>query len=1274
MERLTNEELTDLTIEELFDIYREEIDDKETDENLILAYDVPTTKTGKISYAKKNQKAYEEAKKLIIDDIIRCSRFMRKEETNLKTPDEAHEQLKKYIDSEEYKRNQELIKAQRQQIEQQRQQIEEQRKQIEELAKQTKAETSKLITEGIKSRVPRMPAIHEVPPPPAPPSLPPSFEPYGESDDFKRSHHQMNFNEYLKRTQESEILISPLIEYLNSNRNKWTLTFDQFKPSTLDSIKPHLVEWFKNKIGQLAINKHYKLQFRIKGDWKTVPLNGETYNQLLNKLESGSFVYDMEKMPTFEYEAGKEIKELPEWCLFDAIQIIPIERKPRNARFRINNDNGGHFFEYLADESLPAEVLEFLAKLQIFSSLSTDDKTQRKELNDCCFIYALQQTEHFTEEELNRFRLRIKSRYLSVSKLNEIANDQNKFKCVIHRIDPDDQNKHKSREIVIGPNNAVLTIEMNLFENHFFIHEKTPFTADYIKHIDEAPADAYNKRLRGDKWVSTNEAKRFMTSDKLVLELMKQNKFKPITYATAAILKTSLYDNIKDAEFPLEITDEKAVLKLIENKAPKTKNGSSNMTPPTYFYADFEADTSGEIHLPFMVCVDDATGEVRKCFKGPECAKEFLNFLPDGAVCYFHNFAYDWCMFNKYLTIQKVIKHGSKIYQATGFYDKKRLQFKDSLAVFMCKLETLPSSFKLEGIKKELFPYNYYTLERLASNIGIINEAGNHEIKRWTEKDYQTFNENIDAIEGCRVSETTFDMYKYAEFYCQQDVRILREAFEKLCDGFKNEFKIDVKSKLTTPAIAAEYFKQNVYVPNGNMFEVGGHVREFMSRAIYGGRCMCAYNRKWHSIKPISDYDAVSLYPSAMRRLWCVEGKPEVLNVIDGERVWSSMPDYLKQYNTKNGVGAFVVEIKIIKVEKHYAFPLIVQHTKDGNLNDDHLRGSELAHDNIKDGQSVVMVVDNIALEDLIEFQQISFQVVKGYVWNGKRDYKVQEVIQGVFDTRLKYKAEKNPLEQLYKLVMNSAYGKTIQKPVEFDLKYLSKKTSENEPISKFERYWVKNYNKITETVYENDKLAVVKVRKQINNHFNFSLFGIQVLSMSKRIMNEVMCLAFDLGCHVYYQDTDSMHIEADELPRLEKAFESKYGRKLCGKALGQFHSDFPTVGGHNEIPQAIESYFIAKKLYIDHLQDSTGETDFMVRGKGLTQKSIKSKAKREGGLMNLYNKLFNGDVLVFDLTDGQPCFDMTNGFTVSTKNEFKRRASTTYALGEREKYFSYAN
>ena len=51
--------------------------------------------------------------------------------------------------------------------------------------------------------------------------------------------------------------------------------------------------------------------------------------------------------------------------------------------------------------------------------------------------------------------------------------------------------------------------------------------------------------------------------------------------------------------------------------------------------------------------------------------------------------------------------------------------------------------------------------------------------------------DDIDMIHGCRIDENSFDMYKYAEFYCEQDVRILRLSFEKLTEGFMKEFNIE---------------------------------------------------------------------------------------------------------------------------------------------------------------------------------------------------------------------------------------------------------------------------------------------------------------------------------------------------------------------------------------------------------------------------------------------------------------------------------------------------
>ena len=691
--------------------------------------------------------------------------------------------------------------------------------------------------------------------------------------------------------------------------------------------------------------------------------------------------------------------------------------------------------------------------------------------------------------------------------------------------------------------------------------------------------------------------------------------------------------------------DEDYCTKLITNKEDKDKGKRK------IFFADFETDVSGDEHRPFLCILQNEDGTDTQIFKEGSCGKNMLDYLPDNSITYFHNLAYDIRMFAHY-GIRKSIIKGTRCLSANIQYKGKLLSFKDSLALFNCKLSQLPSMFGLGNIEKELFPYKYYTYTILAEgeilsdndeviSVGIISEAGKYEDNPWGEEEYKQFNINIDKI-GARVGENKFDMYKYAIFYCEQDVRILRESYNVFRSGFKSDFNIDVFNFISISSLANEVFRQNVYIPNGNLYKLGGHLRHFCSKAVYGGRCMCAYNKKWHIHANLCDYDAVSLYPSAMARLWTVEGKPKVIE------------SYQLNMDFLNKQTAYIVQIKITKVKKHYPFPLIVQKKCGLNLNDDNLK------------EEISMIVDNIYLEDLINFQGIEFELIKGYYWDGKKDYRIRDEIRKIFNKRVEYKKQKNPLQQLYKLIMNSCYGKTIEKPIDKEIVYVKGE----EKIKKFIK---KNYNSIVELVPLKDSIiTAVKQVVPIDQHFNFSLLGIQVLSMSKRIMNEVMCLAFDIGCRIYYQDTDSMHIVKEDLERLEKAFEEKYHRPLKGTDLGQFHTDFSSCNGREDVQHAIENIFLMKKMYIDKLLMSDNTIEYMFRGKGLTTKSILNVAKDKynNDLMALYEDIFNGKKITFDLAEKQTCFKMNKNFTVQTIREFKRKIKTKYEEGKDSEYF----
>ena len=144
------------------------------------------------------------------------------------------------------------------------------------------------------------------------------------------------------------------------------------------------------------------------------------------------------------------------------------------------------------------------------------------------------------------------------------------------------------------------------------------------------------------------------------------------------------------------------------------------------------------------------------------------------------------------------------------------------------------------------------------------------------------------------------------------------------------------------------------------------------------------------------------------------------------------------------------------------------------------------------------------------------------------------------------------------KLLMNSMYGKTIIKPIETDT--IIKDTKEY-----FEKYVSYNYNYI-DSVLEVKGRYYVKRVKSVMEHFNYVQCGVEILSMSKRIMNKVFDASNDCGVKIYYQDTDSIHINYDDVNKVVDRYKEKYNVELVGEELGNFHVDFDMKGATTEI------------------------------------------------------------------------------------------------------------
>ena len=126
-------------------------------------------------------------------------------------------------------------------------------------------------------------------------------------------------------------------------------------------------------------------------------------------------------------------------------------------------------------------------------------------------------------------------------------------------------------------------------------------------------------------------------------------------------------------------------------------------------------------------------------------------------------------------------------------------------------------------------------------------------------------------------------------------------------------------------------------------------------------------------------------------------------------------------------------------------------------------------------------------------------------------------------------KKENNPAQVVIKLLMNSMYDKTIIKPIETD-------TIIKDSQHDFEIYVSLNYNYIDLVLEVNVRYYIKKV-KSVIYHYTYVHAGVELLSMSKRIMNKVFEVSNDCGVKTYYQGTDSTHLKYGDVDKIANRY-----------------------------------------------------------------------------------------------------------------------------------------
>lgn len=846
-----------------------------------------------------------------------------------------------------------------------------------------------------------------------------------------------------------------------------------------------------------------------------------------------------------------------------------------------------------------------------------------------CLVHACKMSGQFSEPELDEMCRFIAQRITLITSLKKIGAYFN-TKFVVTG-----SNRHK---VEYGPKNATRVIDLGLYKEHLFLNELMPVTRYALKNWDQV----YNKFKHGQVR-KINRVERVvddqLSSISVVKALDELNAFEPLSWTDVDAIHAG-FNQIWAFDNKLEYCQE--FCPKFETKEPEIPESESII-----FYGDFESCTNGVIHEPFLFAMTGWGGFKKVIYFPPGTENQLWTQALIGTILegwnlyrnngdrmfiFFHNLDYDSSFILRFLgqyCVGALVTNNNTI---LGYNIKipkfdTTICFRDSYRYITAPLRNFGKMFNLE-IEKEIYPYNYYTIEKLQSiregRWGLVeeflNEIEPHKRDELQQKIQRFLNPN---------NSNELDVIGYSAYYCIIDCEVLRKGFDTFRKQLIEFTKLDPLNYFTISSIAySTLISKGVFEGCHN---VSGPPLFFIRKCVNGGRCMLRCNKQQLIDGPIADFDAVSLYPSAMKRLWTIKGLPKII-----PEDWSL--DTLRQNSND-----FFIEVELKRVPKELEFPLIAKQCGEFKVYDNQPVSS--------------LYIDNIWLEDLKTFHQIEDDDIvlkRGYYYNDGRNYLIQEVIQYLFDKRLEYKTQKNPLEQVVKLLMNSCYGKSILKPVLYEKRIVDDETLTRllsskrsavmafAPIDKSSNYLYK----------ENVKLKGVK---------GFPTFGVQVLSMSKRIMSEVMVTAQDNSIPIFYTDTDSVHMMENDIPKLATAFKEKYGRELIGKALGQFHSDF-SVAGQDGDWYSEQFIGIGKKCYLDILRDRNdpSKKEYHIRIKGIPTDAYYQICEDFGCTPEqLAHRLYRGEQITFNLlTNGRVSFGRTKGLGRTTRSEFKRQVS----------------
>lgn len=891
----------------------------------------------------------------------------------------------------------------------------------------------------------------------------------------------------------------------------------------------------------------------------------------------------------------------------------PLHEFTRVTYHKVKGRRRGGFFPYYNNTNID------LSRFGIYTKKQTKENK-----NEHCLVVAMKISKLFKEEEIKYITADLVVDYATSKTITKIAKD---LKCQIwvKKIFPEkkkyyDFYKHNKKQ------ETKRILKLGIIGKHYLYMDNVGVKLSELK--------------KGK--IQCSSKSNFISIHNFINKVFRLEKsifkkiFHKIIYDELAVnsLHRQKFQEIENLDYQQSEECYKT------NEETKLKNN-----PHRKLYFDFESDPTARPHKPYMVVVGehkrDNTYEYNLKDDGEDFVKLFFNFLVYYASkkkvrtlrLYAHNLAYDFQFLRTFGFILTHIGSMSNVYMSKIIYHGVTIILIDTYKMISQALHKFGSMFGLD-IEKEVLPYELFSGEYLHKDkmpMSVVEEYYKNKKEEHNRLDISQLKKNIEKLNLYTPDKKSFYHYKYSSYYCNRDVLVMKKGYIKFSQDVKKITGLDMFDYLTISSLSKNHFIHQGVLDG--CLAIRGIPRKFIDKSKIGGRVMIANNQKCIVNMNIADLDANGLYLSSMNEMGdkggTLMGIPKLLETTN--------------YNIIKKYDGYFIQIKITKVGKKYPFPLYC-----------FVRGGK--NDWTNELEDKVIVVNRFQLEGLIEFSKIEFEVIRGYYYDDGRNPKIKEVTQKLHNDRCVYKQPDNYnlIEKTYKVIGNGFYGKLIEKPHNTDTKLYNSK-------SKYKAAFRMNYFKVERGIENDiDKFYQLDLIKETDKHYNNVHIGSEILSLSKTIMNRVLCLCYDNNIEVYYSDTDSMPMNYDKLKLLEILYKEKYNTDLLHPTeLGKFENDFE---GESEEPvYAVRGIYLAKKCYWNKVKlVQKGKVIYKdhIRAKGYPREAIVNFCKvNKMTVEEFYELLSYGEkfeINISDITD-KVRFEVRNGGYYTTSNIKKK-------------------